>query len=413
MAGLLGTPGEQTLTDGDCAGTKQGGTVRVLFSSTWGYGHIFPMVPLARAFVAAGHEVRWATSIDSCPIVAAAGIDAVPVGLTHQALAQIQQRSRGAMAEIRPEDKAAFVFPRMFGAVAAPATLADLLSVANDWRPQLLVHEQAELAAPLVGALLGIPAVTHSFGGAVPVAFVDDAGERLAPMWAEHGLSIPDHAGCFASTYLDICPPKVQTVPMGHIKSVQPLRPVAYTGEPIAVLPEVLAGQGDPLVYITLGSVQGQSTNHTAVLQAAIDSLAGLDVRILVTVGPGGDVAALGAQPPHVTVERYVSQTEVLPRATVVVSHAGSGTVLGSLGEGLPQLCLPQAADQFRNSSGVVATGAGLALHPDDATPEAIGAAVRRILVEDGFRQAASGVADDIRAMPAPEDVVAELVRLA
>ena len=410
---MSGASGPQRLTPGDCAGTNKGATVRVLFSSTWGYGHIFPMIPLARAFVAAGHEVRWATSVDSCPIVAAAGIDAVPVSLSHQALGEIQQRSRPAMAEIRPEDKAAFVFPRMFGAAVAPATLADLLPIAQDWRPQLLVHEQAELAAPLVGALLGIPAVTHAFGGAVPVAFVDEAGERLAPMWAEHGRTVPEHAGCFASTYLDICPPKVQTVPLGHIKTVQPLRPVAYTGEPMGVLPEVLARQGDPLVYITLGSVQGQSTNHPAVLQAAIDSLDGLDVRILVTVGPGGDVAALGAQPSHVTVERYVSQTEVLPHCVAVVSHAGSGTVLGSLGAGLPQLCMPQAADQFRNSAGVVGAGAGLALHPDDATPEAIGAAVRRILVEDVFRQAARGIADDIRAMPAPEDVVDTLVRLA
>ena len=64
-----------------------------------------------------------------------------------------------------------------------------------------------------------------------------------------------------------------------------------------------------------------------------------------------------------------MSQTSVLPHCTAVVSHAGSGTVLGALGTGLPQLCLPQAADQFRNAAGVSAAGAGLALHPDNATP--------------------------------------------
>ncbi len=35
--------------------------MRILFSSTWGFGHIFPMVPLARACAALGHDVRWAT----------------------------------------------------------------------------------------------------------------------------------------------------------------------------------------------------------------------------------------------------------------------------------------------------------------------------------------------------------------
>jgi UDP:flavonoid glycosyltransferase YjiC (YdhE family) len=52
--------------------------VRVLFSSTWGYGHVLPMVPLARAFVAAGHSVQWAASGDADGLVTAAGVDAIP-----------------------------------------------------------------------------------------------------------------------------------------------------------------------------------------------------------------------------------------------------------------------------------------------------------------------------------------------
>ena len=96
-----------------------------------------------------------------------------------------------------------------------------------------------------------------------------------------------------------------------------------------------------------------------------------------------------------------------------MVSHGGSGTFLAALGHGLPQLCLPQAADQFRNAQGAVRTGAGLALPPDDATPEAVAHALRRILVEDSFRDAAAGLAEDIRAMPSPAEVVTALVGLA
>ena len=83
------------------------------------------------------------------------------------------------------------------------------------------------------------------------------------------------------------------------------------------------------------------------------------------------------------------------------------------MSHGLPQLCLPQAADQFRNAQGAVRSGAGLALHPDEATPEAIAQAARRILVEDSFRDAAAGLAEDIRAMPSPTEVVTALVGLA
>lgn len=379
--------------------------MRVLFSSTSGYGHIFPMVPLARAFAAAGHEVLWATGRDACPRVAAAGLDVAPAGLSGQSLAELTRRLFTGMLDVRPERRGGFIYPRLFGQGLAPAMFADLLPLARSWRPGLLVHEQAELAAPLVGTLIGAPCVTHAFGGAVPGAFIEEAGEYLAPLWSEHGQSIPTHAGCFTSSYLDICPPKVQTVSLRHASDVQPLRPVLYSGEQTAKLPACLNGDRRPLVYLTLGTVDNQS----AVLRAAAEGLAGLGVQILVTVGPNGDSAALGPQPSHVTVERYVSQIDVLPHCVAVVSHGGSGTFLGALGYGLPQLCLPQGADQFRNAQGAKNSGAGLSLSPDEATPEAIAHAVRRILVEDSFRAAAVGLAEDIRAMPSPAEVVAAL----
>ena len=56
-------------------GPAEGDLVRVLFSSTRGYGHIFPMLPLALAFREAGHDVLWATSAEATQHVAAAGLD--------------------------------------------------------------------------------------------------------------------------------------------------------------------------------------------------------------------------------------------------------------------------------------------------------------------------------------------------
>jgi UDP:flavonoid glycosyltransferase YjiC (YdhE family) len=381
--------------------------VRVLFSSTWGYGHVLPMVPLARAFVAAGHTVHWAASGNAGLVVAAAGIDAVPAGLDGPGTADTRRRLRAALATVRPQDKASVAFPTMFGEWATPPMVRDLLPLARDLQPDLLVHEAAEHAAPLVGALLGVPSVTHAFGGAVPPGFLVEAGERIGWLWSEHGLTPPPYAGAFTGTYLDICPPAVQTVPVDHIPTRQPLRPVTYTGEP-APLPAGV-GDHDPrrLVYLTLGTVY----NGASALQAAVEGLADLGARVLVTVGPDGDPTALGPVPAHITVARWVNQADVLPHCAAVVSHGGSGTFLGALSLGLPQLCLPQAADQFRNAAAAVSTGTGLALAPDAATPDAVRDAVRRILLEDGFRRAAAGLADTIRAMPGPTEVVTVLER--
>ena len=49
----------------------------------------------------------------------------------------------------------------------------------------------------------------------------------------------------------------------------------------------------------------------------------------------------------------------------------------------LPQLCLPQAADQFRNAEGGRRAGAACALMPAEITPEAVAGAVARLLEDD------------------------------
>jgi UDP:flavonoid glycosyltransferase YjiC (YdhE family) len=288
----------------------------------------------------------------------------------------------------------------MFGALLTKPMATDLLALARHWRPHLLVHEHGELASPLVGALLGTPSVTHSFGGAIPAPILAAGAAEVAPLWAAAGLEPPPYAGCFSSLYLDICPPSVQSVPTEHIPRSQPLRPVGEEAAAPAQVDQVPDGR--PLVYLTLGTVQ----NRSPMLRPVVDAVAGLPVRLLVTVGPDGDPAMLGEQPAHVTVERWVDQGTVLPRCAVVVSHAGSGTFLGSLAAGRPQLCLPQAADQFRNAAGGVRAGAALALAPDEITAEAVRGAVSRLLREDAFRQGAEVVATEIAAMPSSVDVV-------
>jgi UDP:flavonoid glycosyltransferase YjiC (YdhE family) len=377
--------------------------VRVLFSSTGGYGHIYPMVPLAKALVAAGHDVLWATPAPE--VVTAAGLAAVSAGPAGAELFELVRPVVAAGAKLAPPDRAAFMFPSMFAEVLAPPMVADLLPLARRWQPDLLVHEHGELASPLVGALLGRPSLTHAFGGAVPAEFLAEAGRRLSPVWTAHGLDIPLYAGCFESLYLDICPPAVQVVPMGHITQVQALRPVADTGAEPQPLPVQPDADGRPLVYLTLGTVH----NHAGFLGPVVAALAELPVRLLVTVGRDGDPAAVGPQPDNVRVERWVDQPAVLRGCDLVVSHGGSGTFLGALAVGRPQLCLPQAADQFRNAQGGVSSGAALAL-PPGSTPDEVVAAVRRLLDEPGFRACAAAVRAEIEAMPSPAEVARLLV---
>jgi len=372
--------------------------MRVLFSSTSGHGHVIPMLQLATAFQAAGHDVLWATADQATPLVTAAGIEAVPAGAHGAEEEALREAVKSAARELPGEARAAFVFPRMFGEALTPPMAEDLARIAREWRPDLLLHEHAELAAPLVATVCSVPSVTHSFGTAVPLAILDDTRQRLAGLWRANGLDAPPYAGCFRAGYLDICPPAVQTMPVGHIEEIQLLRPVTVSGS-------TTQPDAEPLVYVTMGTVQ----NRPELLREVVAGAAGLGLPVLAAVGPGVEPSSLGPQPDHVQVEAWVDQPEVLARCTAVVSHGGSGTFLGALAHGVPQLCLPQAADQFRNADGGLRAGAVLALRPEEVTPEAVAAAIQRLLAEPGFREASGRIADEVAAMPSPAAVAAHL----
>ena len=151
-----------------------------------------------------------------------------------------------------------------------------------------------------------------------------------------------------------------------------------------------------------MGTVQ----QRPDLLRDVVAGVAALPVRVLVALGPQTDPALLGEQPEHVQVEPWVDQTEVLGRSTAVVSHGGSGTFLGALARGVPQLCLPQAADQFRNADGGSRAGATLTLGPSGVTPASVRAAVEQLLSDPDLRVGTQRVAAEIAAMPTPEVVV-------
>ena len=383
--------------------------MRVLITSTSGYGHVFPMVPLAMALRADGHEVLWATAPDAGRLLAAAGIETVAAGMSGTERVRVRNATAAQAVGVRREDIAAYMFPRLFGAASTPRMLADLLPVARSWAPDLVVHEQAELAGPLVAALLDLPSVTHAFGGATPAEVLQEAGHAVEPLWRKHGRSLPPYAGSFRSGYLDICPPSLQMVSLAHVPRVFPLRPVSWARESDDRAPAWLdEDAATPLVYVTLGTVHDDVT----VLKTAVDAIAALPVRVLATVGPDGDPALLGRQPANVMVQRFVAQTAVLPRCAALVSHAGSGTVLAAAANAVPQVCLPHAADQFRNAEGIARSRAGLMLRPDAVNGPAIADAVQTVMSDPAFAIATRRLRDEIEAMPSPADVVPTLTAL-
>ena len=102
----------------------------------------------------------------------------------------------------------------------------------------------------------------------------------------------------------------------------------------------------------------------------------------------------------------------MLPLCAAVVSHGGSGTVFGAAGLGLPQVCLPQAADQFRNTAGVVRVGRRDRAAPGPGRWSCGGRGRPQVLHDPRFRDAAGQLSQEIAAMPGPDEVVTRLEEL-
>jgi UDP:flavonoid glycosyltransferase YjiC (YdhE family) len=373
---------------------------RALFSCVPGFGHFHPLVPLARAFARAGHEVAFATSPYFKEHVEAAGFSFLPAGIDH---AERWARFEPFQAEhlaLPLEERRAFLFPHMFGTIEAPAKIDELREIVRAGQPDLIIHDSADLAAPVAAEEAGVPSVNHSFGRLVAVDIVAAAASAA-------GLSADPLGGMFRGIYVDIAPPSFQTEALPAGARVEHLRPVPVEPPSTERVPEWLDRLPEqPTVYITLGTV----FNDLSVFRVLLDALADVDCNVIATVGPRSDPAELGPTPENAYVERYISQSLVLPLASVAVAHGGSGSTLAALAHGLPMLVVPQGADQFENAAQCVSIGAAKLLLPPELTVDTARSAVSALLTEPSYRERARDLAGEIRSLPEPDALVSILL---
>lgn len=135
----------------------------------------------------------------------------------------------------------------------------------------------------------------------------------------------------------------------------------------------------------------------------------------------GAAVAAEASQLPHAAVVviaaggflELIPAREILPRCELVISHGGSGTVIGALAFGVPQILLPIGADQPLNAERCRALGVAAVLDASTVTEHAISQAARAVLEDRTYRTAASRVRDEIRSLPRAARAAEQLERLA
>jgi len=359
------------------------------------------MLPVIGALIAAGDEVLIASGPATAHLAERAGAKFSQAGNDVDVwFARLGERTRGNPGDgIAPERINHYFVPRLFGEIGAADMIDDVVMAANEFGPDVVLFESLAFAGPLAADLLGVPGVHHLFGPVFPDEVFVLANDAVSPIWRSLGRDVPGYAGVYRDLTVTICPSslEVRQVPAGDVVALRP-----------SALPQHGSTRGArPVVYVTLGTF---FNGNIDIFREILDGLADQPVDVVVTVGSDQDPSALHPAPGNARIERFIPQSELLPTCSVMVHHGGAGTTFGALAHGVPQVIVPQGADNYDNAAMCERAGMAVVLRPDEFSARTIAEAVSAVLHDARFLEAARLTADEIVTM-ADSTEVAGIVR--
>lgn len=416
-------------------------------------GHTFPMIQIAGALVAAGHDVTFVGGERFAGHVARVGATLRP--LTGKAAYDDRR-----MAEFFPERTTLSPGPEMltwdvshvFGD-AIPDQHALLQEILAETPDAVVVAELMFLgglpslhgagARPRRWIGVGISPLyypsddTTPFGPA-PVAPGADQVEANRAMnaglaaalsgAAEYlqrvvgglgatGFTMPNY---FSTMYtepddvLQLTVPEFEfprsDLPENLVRFVGPLPPAAPAGWAEPGWWSELDGDR-PVVVVTQGTLANDDLSE--LVEPTLAAFDGEDVLVVAALGrPVADLS--GPVPDNAVVEEFVPFDRLLPHADVLVTNGGYGATQQALAAGVPVVVAGQTEDKPAIAARVGLLGLGVDLRTQRPAPEEVADAVRQVLSTPSFRDEAAelsrayGKVDGSRLIA---DVVAEALR--
>lgn len=310
------------------------------------------------------------------------------------------------------------------GAHAAEAARA-LLPLLEEMRPHAVVSDILTLAPGLAAEKAGVPLATlipHIYPVVEPgLPFfaiglrpprtpvgrgIWRTGQRALNIGLEHGrrdlnrqrarLDLPPvdrfHGGISPDLALVGTFPQLE-YPRNWPAGVEITGPMIFE----APHPEIELPPGDDPLVLVAPSTAHDSGNH--LVRTALAALAEEPVRVVATtnrVKPQSPIEVPG----NAVLVDWLSYSQLMPAASLVISHGGHGTVARALSAGTPVLICPIIGDMSETAMRIAWAKCGLSLPWRLCRPTPLRWAARRLLEDRSFTQRAG----ELKAWAADHD---------
>jgi len=372
---------------------------KMLWLNWSGGGNLPPSLGIARVLTERGHQVSFAGRPEMVPRVERAGFRAIELSRAYD------------QAHRYPEGK---WLPKAASFLTSPAVADQIHNLLPIESPDIVIVDQMFPVALLEAKRFGKPsvAVCHtSVRRCLPMwrkffsmltGLRTEAGFEPIPSALEQLWMLQDRMIVTTLESLDQAP-----ADLGQADKLRYVGPVLERERHgvRAALPWP-ADTRIPIVLVSFSTAPEQGSVNK--FQNAINALASLPVRAVVTVGDSVDPAAL--QPAsNVAVFATADHDDLMSHASLVVTHGGHGTFMRALRNGLPMVVIPgMGGDQPINAEAAEAWGVGRAL-PSDSDADTMRDAILAVLRDESYRHRArslsSSIADSDGAFKAAREI--------
>lgn len=343
-----------------------------ILAVTWhGGGNVPPMLGIAGELQRRGHKVRVLGHPQQREAVVSAGLKFVDY-----------HHGRGWSPKV-----AWFPLRFIFGVFTAPG-------LGKDVRDEI-AREPVDLALVDSMILAGVRAAEEA---QVPTAVLMHTLRRYhTHQWSRSPIGVVAAARGMRPSRLWNAADRVLVATDSALDPATERRPpvnVRYTGVVQApIQPGTTKDRPHVLVSLSTLFFEGQQPT----LQAILDALEGLPIRVIVTTGAvAPETLRVSA---NVELHRYIPHDQIMPSVSLVIGHGGHSTTVRALAHGIPLLILPmhRLLDQAMVGKAVAAAGAARVL-PKTSSPGEIRSAVRSLLEDPSYRRAAGTAGARLRS---------------